>query len=279
MKTKYPTFNFEIDEIKNYANKLEIDEQLIYLLFCYKEIDQEYAKDPKQFNSSPGKYDYYEKYVFKKYSIFQEMQFRTTILKGILSKNLSKSPKQKEIVAEVEKTKDEQAKSSLNQSVKVTKAGAEFLFSEFEGLKWEEIHITFESEYLIKIIARNKSKRMSFSQLTFSDKRRDNMPNSLWKTLKILATFHGEISFKSKVDEKAKKPLKKMISNLRKKLKSIFNIDDDPFYDYKISKAYRTKFALSYPQIQGNMNQREPNSIFDEMRSNLPGDSIDYDDL
>lgn len=90
----------------------------------------------------------------------------------------------------------------------------------------------------------------NFIQMGFKDNRIHNnlktKPILAWHVLRAFGQLQHEISWKDKdVDEKIRKSLKSCVKELRKKLKFLFGIEDDPFYSYKTKKAYKPKFNIS----------------------------------
>ena len=74
------------------------------------------------------------------------------------------------------------------------------------------------------------------------DGRKIDEPNKQWRALEYLADF-GEISWKSGSKDR-KHRLKDQIGALRKTLKRVMGIDQDPFEPYRKVKAYKPRFIL-----------------------------------
>ena len=118
-------------------------------------------------------------------------------------------------------------------------------FPQIEGLTWEEVKLEFVSNDSLRIKARNITKRYTYAELGFKDNRKGDLPDSKWEILKEgFARFAGELSWETPIDPRWKKNLKSTVKELRKRLKSIMSIDDDPFYPYRKIKAYRTRFKI-----------------------------------
>ena len=84
----------------------------------------------------------------------------------------------------------------------------------------------------------------------FEDQR-SKKPNVQWKFLYKLAQYSGDLtwiftSYRKRVDSHpiSTPKAKKWKQRLSDALKDFFQIDEDPFYDYKMQKAYKTKFSL-----------------------------------
>jgi len=120
--------------------------------------------------------------------------------------------------------------------------------------KWEHIIIRFIDHDTVIVEAPNTLReRVKFYQMGFENKR-NNKPDMQWELLYDLAQSHGKIGWTMSTHSKkgpAKVPNpkatskgKKKISRLRKALIDYFGINDDPFYNYKKYKGYKTKFTL-----------------------------------
>ena len=115
-----------------------------------------------------------------------------------------------------------------------------------KGITWSDVSICFISPESVEIRAGKPLGVKNFIEMGFKD-RRSGKPDLIWQTLKIFARFNGEISWKDKgVDTRFHKNLKSYIKDIRRRLKFLFNIDNDPFntYDRK-SKTYSLKFSIS----------------------------------
>ena len=80
----------------------------------------------------------------------------------------------------------------------------------------------------------------------FEDEKK-KQPNSQWSFLKLLATKNGELSWDNNNDMSQKqinsaKKKKQMLSDA---LKAYFQIDEDPFENYRTEKAYKIKITLT----------------------------------
>lgn len=116
-------------------------------------------------------------------------------------------------------------------------------FPTSSGLQWRDVTITFVSNDSIRVAAKGVSKRFTFSEIGFKDGRKGDLPNALWDFLHLLARMEGTFSWA----DKGRRPTNataKNVSKLRKKLKSLMGLDDDPFLPYSKSGGYRCKFTL-----------------------------------
>jgi hypothetical protein len=125
------------------------------------------------------------------------------------------------------------------------------------GTKWENIVIQFIDNDNIKITAPDNFKyKANYTEMGFKDKKK-LCPNIQWKFLHFLSLRKGYLSWKSLAEERnaiKKEDIEKLINQakkrkqlLSKKLKEYFQINEDPFYDYRKKNAYEVKFHL-FPQ-------------------------------
>lgn len=120
--------------------------------------------------------------------------------------------------------------------------------------KWEQITIQFIDNENIKITAPYYFKYISdYTQMGFKDKKK-LCPNAQWRFLQLLSLRKGHLSWKDLTEkpeaikqediEKLINQAKKRKQFLSKKLKEYFQINEDPFYDYRKKDAYEVKFNL-----------------------------------
>lgn len=117
------------------------------------------------------------------------------------------------------------------------------------GTAWHDVELTIIPGDKLKISAKGKSKTYHFSKIGFAGSV-PNEPGALWLLLGFLALKNGVINNKTASSLGAKTELKSQIKNLRKKLKVIIDIKDDPipFYPRRSDgREYRVKFKkISY---------------------------------
>lgn len=140
--------------------------------------------------------------------------------------------------------------SSRNLSTQISKPSIKTPLAKFPtppGTKWDDVTIQFISDESIKISAKGVSKEFNYAEIGFKDNRRGVVPDNQWKVLQHLAKCNGEISWKSETESLKDFPkFPKRIEILRKRLKDIMGIDEDPFYPYKEIKSYKSKFKIEY---------------------------------
>lgn len=112
------------------------------------------------------------------------------------------------------------------------------------GVGWNGLTIEFLDDCRVKIVARGFSQVASYSELIGFQNQRTKKPNDQWEFLKLLAKNNGELSWdyqNATISGKKKKQL------LAEALRNVFQLNEDPFYSYRIIKAYKVKFTLLPP--------------------------------
>jgi len=119
------------------------------------------------------------------------------------------------------------------------------------GTKWEEITITFISGKSIRIKAGGVSKIYHYAQIGFVDGRIGDKSSKLWGFFHGLAKVNGEFDWGLPmdlggrfVDLGDRTQVYKWVSDLRKILKRIMGLTDDPFYPFWSKRKYETRFTL-----------------------------------
>ena len=121
------------------------------------------------------------------------------------------------------------------------------VFPKIDGLKWEDIKITFNSHQTVRVSAKRISKQYHFIEMGFGNKHRPDIPSNRWEFLKEVARNGGMAKTKDHLDLKVNiRDGKKAISDIRKALKKFFNLADDPFHSYTKVNGYKPKFILSH---------------------------------
>lgn len=110
-----------------------------------------------------------------------------------------------------------------------------------QGMKWGDVSITFISDEAVEIRVKDPLGVKNFIELGFKD-RRSNKPDRKWEILKLLAQNQGSISWKEK---SASSKLKPHIKVLRRRLRDLFKMSDDPFFPYRQTNSYKAKFTIS----------------------------------
>ncbi|MGA2361076.1 MAG: hypothetical protein ABSG73_01305 [Candidatus Aminicenantales bacterium] len=114
-----------------------------------------------------------------------------------------------------------------------------------QGSSWGDISIRFLDGESVEIRAGRKPLgAWNFAVLGFEDKRAKR-PDQVWQTLWLLGLKCGEISWETRSDSgRIRLTLQKNISILRKRLKALFALSEDPFFPYDKANAYKAKFNV-----------------------------------
>ena len=102
----------------------------------------------------------------------------------------------------------------------------------------------FLSRETVEIATPDSRRHYNFSELGFEDRRKSGASNTAWVFLRQLALAKDN-EIKRPVSEPAR--VEKAVQDLRKRLKDLFGLDDDPFHPYRQVKHYAPKFKLSFP--------------------------------
>ena len=141
---------------------------------------------------------------------------------------------------------------SKNVSTSTTDSNSDFP----SDTKWEDMTWTFLSNEMVRIEAKGITKKYLFSDLGFKDERKGDTPDTRWSILQRFAEHNGEIDWDTKIDKKQKNRISAAVKDIRKRLKDFFNINDDPFHPYRLTKSYKTKFTI----IDARENRDDVNS-------------------
>ena len=108
------------------------------------------------------------------------------------------------------------------------------------GTQWHDIKIKFLNKKKVMVQIKGIKKQVTYEEMGFKDQRR-HVPNKQWKLLQLLSYHNGEVTWDN---PKAHVNVKKQKQLLSKKLKHYFQIDGDPFYDYRKEKKYKIRILL-----------------------------------
>ena len=111
------------------------------------------------------------------------------------------------------------------------------------GTKWENIEVRFLSDETVEITTPDSHRLCNFAELGFEDRRKSGAANTAWVFLRELARAKDN-EIKRPVREPAK--VEKAVQALRKRLKDLFALGDDPFRPYRQVKHYAPTFKLSF---------------------------------
>lgn len=108
------------------------------------------------------------------------------------------------------------------------------------NISWSDIVIKFLDGHNIQIVVGKHIYKADYKEMGFEDSRQLK-PNLQWTLLKGLSDNNGGTSWQEGI---AKNNVKKQKQLLSTKLKSYFNIEDEPFYPYKKKLGYQIKITL-----------------------------------
>ena len=118
------------------------------------------------------------------------------------------------------------------------------------GTTWKDIVVRFLGDHRIQVTAHEHTAHkhtevFNFVEAGFEDLRTKN-PNSAWILLCRIAKRDGRLERPNQRKEIRK--VEKDVQELKKRLRSLFGIDEDPFLPFRPTKTYQAKFNLSFPQ-------------------------------
>jgi hypothetical protein len=112
-----------------------------------------------------------------------------------------------------------------------------------EGTDWQDVTIAFVSEEDIKITVGNRWKEFHFSEIGFKNAK-TGRPNINWEVLKTLLEEKEISKSNMAIDKLIRTAAKKAVQSIRKRLKTLMGIADDPIeFNWK-TKAYTPQFSL-----------------------------------
>jgi hypothetical protein len=125
-------------------------------------------------------------------------------------------------------------------------------------IPWSAVEIHFIDNQEVFINFEGKTVHTTFEELGFLDKR-SKRPNFQWKLLMELARSEGEMGAEKlvslpKKDRDNLKQHKKILSDI---LKKHFQIDDEPFYDFRDENMYRIKIKLFPPLLDEEVKNED----------------------
>lgn len=115
-----------------------------------------------------------------------------------------------------------------------------------KGTPWEKVVIEFHHDETVLVKVGKLAANKTFNDMGFRDRRirQYPKPDIIWEFLKILAVHEGRISLDDVASHKGTGMTKKHVSQLRKRIRSYFPIEGDPFEPYRSANAYVAKFKI-----------------------------------
>jgi len=128
----------------------------------------------------------------------------------------------------------------VNRSVKRKRATEVITtFPTPEGATWKDVKIEVISDDCIKISVFAKKSKFTYSEIGFKDNRRGDFPDKNWYALLEFAKFNGAIYQHDNIDPELRQNLKKRVQVIRRRLKTLLQIEGEPFADYRKHRAYK----------------------------------------
>jgi hypothetical protein len=137
-----------------------------------------------------------------------------------------------------------------------------------KDLRWEEITMTFLNDHEVIVEAKKETHQTTYQAMGFQDEKR-KLPNKQWTLLMLLSTQGGSISWENanKLNLRQINAIKKQKQSLSEALKAYFQIESDPFMDYKEEGAYKIKINL-IPENKSELplKENDKNSDIEKFR-------------
>ena len=114
-----------------------------------------------------------------------------------------------------------------------------------EGTCWEDVEIRFLSDHRIHVRSRKTEQHLNYAEAGLEDGRNHN-PKRAWELLREFAEQGGVIS-QALPDQDLSRQQKK-VQELRKALRQLLNISEDPITFDRRERSYRTRFKVSFPR-------------------------------
>jgi hypothetical protein len=144
-----------------------------------------------------------------------------------------------------------------NVSSQILDKGNSPLFSNLSNLQWNEVKIVLVSDDMIRICARSERGLYHFAAIGFQDARKGDSPTVLWQLLMVLANNDRMIPARNNIKAEHARNLPKHIQRLRKHLKILFGIKDDPFYEYRKVRGYKARFSIQKASGIDRLNEED----------------------
>lgn len=189
-----------------------------------------------------GEYHHYWYY----YSYIQKLNNVSDIVKNINKQDTQKDISYTIMLQKIAKDVLDIKKSLQDNSDKTKKSTKTLIkFPLPTDYKWNEVTITFDSNERITIKFRDDIKKYNYVEMGFYNKK-TNTPDSLWEFFKEgFAKNNGELPPNpTYMTSKERDLLRSRVKDLRKRLKTFFDVKDDPFYPHCKYNTYKTKFIL-----------------------------------
>ena len=126
-----------------------------------------------------------------------------------------------------------------------------------EGCTWGDIHIRVISNEAIEISAKGARQRCNFAELGFKDGRKGDIPDQQWRLLVDALGKFGVIPTRGLHDSSKFGKLKKAVSIIRKRLRDVVGLPDDPFEPFVARKGWKARFMTSDARLGDGLTTEE----------------------
>lgn len=110
---------------------------------------------------------------------------------------------------------------------------------------WEDVRLVV-TDLDLEVSARAKTRRYTFAEAGFEDRRKRGVPDHVWRLLKLFALRGGVMPFDAPdIARKDRDNLKNLVSQLRRRLSALLQMPDDPFRPTRTSRRYEARFTVS----------------------------------
>jgi len=114
-----------------------------------------------------------------------------------------------------------------------------------EGATWDEVRLVVR-EHDVEVTARGKTVLYGFAEAGFEDRRKGGVPDHVWRLLRLLALRGGVLPFDAPdLARRDRDNLKNLVSVLRRRLRALLQLPDDPFRPTRRSRRYEARFLVS----------------------------------
>ncbi len=110
------------------------------------------------------------------------------------------------------------------------------------GATWEQVALAVD-DLSLAVRVGTVAREFGFAAAGFENRRTKGVPDELWTLLRVLARRRGELGPEDGVATKSG-GLKTKVSALRKRLRALLALADDPFHPNLTGQPYRARFAI-----------------------------------
>lgn len=113
------------------------------------------------------------------------------------------------------------------------------------GATWDDVRLVV-TDLDVAVTVRGRSAKYSFAEAGFEEERKGGVPDLLWRLLRVFALRGGVVPFDAEeLSQRELVNLKRQVSELRRRLRALLQLEDDPFRPTRTSRRYETRFTIS----------------------------------